>query len=96
MTDPYVLFSNDRKYSREPIMQTVTLAEAKAQLDLLIELVEAGEEVTISKGGLTVACIVPSPKPQKLPSLAEFRATQPEQSESAGDFIRRLRETDRY
>lgn len=41
MTDPYVLFSNDRKYSREQIMQTVTLAEAKAQLDLLIELVEA-------------------------------------------------------
>lgn len=77
-------------------MQAVTLAEAKAQLDLLIELVEAGEEVTISKGGLMVACIVPSQKPQKLPSLAEFRATQPEQSESAGDFIRRLRETDRY
>jgi prevent-host-death family protein len=91
-----VLFSNDRKYRREQIMPTVTLDEAKAQLDLLIELVEAGEEVTISKGGLPVVCMVPSPKPQKLPSLAAFRATQPEQSESAGDFIRRLRETDRY
>lgn len=75
-------------------MQTVTLAEAKAQLDYLIELVEAGEEVTITRCGRPVVCIVSSP--QKLPSLTEFRASQPEQTESAGDFIRRMRETDRY
>jgi hypothetical protein len=33
---------------------------------------------------------------QQLPSLAEFRAQQPWQNESAGDFMRRLRDTDRY
>lgn len=77
-------------------MQTVTLAEAKAQLSRLIKLVEAGEEVTITKRGRPVVRLVPGSKPQKLPSLADFRASQPEQVESAGDFIRRLRETDRY
>jgi prevent-host-death family protein len=79
-------------------MQTVTLAEAKAQLSRLIELVEAGEEVTITKRGRPVVRLIPttSPARQQLPSLAELRARLPEQNESAGDFIRRLRDSDRY
>lgn len=32
----------------------------------------------------------------KLPTLAEFRAGLPEQAELAGEFIRRLRDCDRY
>jgi hypothetical protein len=40
--------------------------------------------------------VVPRPLNQQLPSLVEFRAQQPWQSESAGDLIRRLRDTDRY
>ncbi|MYM69621.1 type II toxin-antitoxin system prevent-host-death family antitoxin [Pseudoduganella sp. FT55W] len=78
-------------------MKTVTIAEAQEQLDRLIALVEAGEEVTIIKDGVAVACVVASAsRLQRLPSLAEFRAQQPWQSESAGDFIRKLRDTDRY
>lgn len=78
-------------------MKTVTLAEAQEQLDRLIALVEAGEEVTITKNGVAIACVITSEsRPQKLPSLAEFRAQQPYQGESAGDFIRKLRDTDRY
>jgi prevent-host-death family protein len=77
-------------------MQTVTLAEARAQLSRLIELLQAGEEVTITRRGRPVVCLVPKLASQKLLSLVEFRASQPEQSESAGDFIRRLRKTDRY
>lgn len=78
-------------------MQTVTLAEAKAQLSRLIEQVEAGEEITITKRGRPVVRLVAAiPVRQQLPSLVEFRAQQPEQMESAGDFIRRLRDTDRY
>ena len=74
-------------------MKTVTLAEAKEQLSRLIELVEAGEEVTITRDGIAVARMTAF---QQLPSLAEFRAQQPWQQESAGDFMRRLRDTDRY
>jgi prevent-host-death family protein len=79
------------------MMKTVTLAEAQKQLNRLIEQVEAGEEVTILRNGVAVARMIASqPQSQKLPSLAEFRALQPWQNESAGDFMRRLRDTDRY
>ncbi|CAN7163823.1 MULTISPECIES: type II toxin-antitoxin system Phd/YefM family antitoxin [Duganella] len=78
-------------------METVTLAEAKAQLSRLIALVEAGGEVTITKRGRPVAQIVASKSvPQQFPTLDELRARLPHQDESAGDFIRRLRDTDRY
>lgn len=78
-------------------MKIVTLAEAQAQLSSLIEMVEAGEEITVTRDGLPVALmVVPRPLNQQLPSLVEFRAQQPWQSKSAGDLIRRLRDTDRY
>ena len=78
-------------------MSTYTLAEAKAQLSRLISLVEAGEEVTITKRGRAVVKLVPSEPPrQQMPSLAEHRAQMTPQTESAGEFIRKLRESDRY
>lgn len=78
-------------------MRTFTLAEAKAQLSRLIELVEAGEDVTITKRGRPVARLVPSsPARQQLPSLAELRARLPQQDQPAGAFMRSLRDGDRY
>ncbi|MES2320047.1 MAG: type II toxin-antitoxin system prevent-host-death family antitoxin [Pseudomonadota bacterium] len=78
-------------------MSTYTLAEAKAQLSRLISLVEAGEEITITKRGRAVVKLVPSEPPrQQMPSLAEHRAQMTPQTESAGEFIRKLRESDRY
>ena len=78
-------------------MQTFTLAEAKAQLSRLIAMVEAGEDVTITKRGQAVARLVRSePVRQQLPSLAGLRARLPEQIEPAGEFIRGLRDGDRY
>jgi antitoxin (DNA-binding transcriptional repressor) of toxin-antitoxin stability system len=78
-------------------MQTFTVAEAKAQLSRLIAMVEAGEDVTISKRGQVVVRIVRHPPPrQQIPSMAALRAKLPMQTEPAGEFIRRLRDTDRY
>ena len=78
-------------------MQTFSLADAKAHLSRLIELVEAGEEVTITKRGRPVVKLVrTSPARQQLPSLAELRARLPRQTQSAGEFVRELRESDRY
>ena len=78
-------------------MSTYTLAEAKAQLSRLISLVEAGEEITITKRGRAVVKLVPSEPPrQQMPSLAEHRAQMTPQTETAGEFIRKLRESDRY
>ena len=78
-------------------MSTFTLAEARAQLSRLVSMVEAGEEVTITKRGRAVVKLVPSdPARQKMPSLAEHRAQMTPQTEASGEFIRKLRESDRY
>lgn len=78
-------------------MSTFTLAEAKAQLSRLISMVEAGEEITITKRGRAVVKLVASDPPRhKIPSLAEHRAQMTPQKEPAGEFIRKLRESERY
>lgn len=78
-------------------MRTFSLAEAKAQLSQLVELVEAGEEVTITRRGKPVVRLVPSsPARQQLPSLSELRSRLPEQTQPAGEFMRSLRDSDRY
>ncbi|WP_426107215.1 type II toxin-antitoxin system Phd/YefM family antitoxin [Massilia sp. TSP1-1-2] len=78
-------------------MSTYTLAEAKAQLSRLISLAEAGEEISITKRGRAVVKLVPSePARKQMSSLAEHRAQMTPQTESAGEFIRKLRESDRY
>lgn len=78
-------------------MQTVTVAEAKVQLSRLIAMVEAGEDVAISKRGQVVARIIRHPpQRQQIPSMASLRAKLPMQAESSGALVRRMRETDRY
>lgn len=77
-------------------MPIVTLTEAQTQLDRLVDLVQAGEEITITKDGRAVARMVTTMPAPQLPSLVDFRATQPEQIEPASALMRRLRETDRY
>ena len=78
-------------------MSTYTLAEAKAQLSRLISLAQAGEEITITKRGRAVAKIISSePSRQQMPSLVEHRSMLSPQAELAGEFMRKLRESDRY
>jgi prevent-host-death family protein len=78
-------------------MYTFSLAEAKAQLSKLIELVEGGEQVTITKRGKAVVKIVKSDPPrQHVPSLAEHRAGIRYLGEPAAEFIRKMRDSDRY
>lgn len=43
-------------------MRHVQVAEAKAHLSALIELVEAGEEIVIARRGKPVARLVPEPR----------------------------------
>ena len=80
-------------------MTVVKLADAKAHLSELIERVQSGETVSITKHGKTVAQLI-SAKPERKPiRMAELRALtdgQPYQSESAGDFVRRMRDESRY
>jgi len=77
-------------------MSTVTLADAKAHLSHLIDQVEAGAEVVITRRGQAVARITPIDRPkQSLSPLAQFRRSMPAWRKSSADLLREMREDDR-
>ena len=74
-------------------MSTVTLADAKAHLSHLIDQVEAGNEVVITRRGKPVARITPVGAPRKpLQSLVVFRARMPKIRKSSAELVRDLRD----
>jgi len=80
-------------------METVSLADAKARLSELVDRAEAGEPVTITRRGKPVAQITAVKKTKKPIDVARMRAltaSMPMQAESAGDFMRRIRDEERY
>lgn len=80
-------------------MARYSLAEAKARLSELIHKVEAGETVEITRRGKPVAKVVPTAAPAKpidWDALRRLTAGQPMQKQSAGEFVRQMRDTDRY
>jgi len=80
-------------------MITVSLANAKAHLSELVERAAAGEAVCITRRGKAVAQITAIDSPRKSIDIAALQAmtdTMPVQTETARDFIRRMRDEDRY
>ncbi len=80
-------------------MITVSIADAKAHLSELVERAAAGEPVCITRRGKAVAQIVAVDTPRKCIDVAALKAVtdaMPVQPETAGDFIRRMRDDDRY
>lgn len=74
-------------------MSTVTLAEAKTHLSHLLDQVEAGEEVLITRRGLPIARITPVAKPKHaVKSLAEFRSRMPHWRKSSTQMLREMRD----
>ena len=80
-------------------METMSLAEAKAQLSRLIDRVEAGEEVVITRHGRPVARLTVAEQPKKpldLNVLDEFRKTMPPWRKPSAELIREMRDEERY
>lgn len=80
-------------------MTTVSLADAKAHLSELLDRVEAGDSIEITRHGKTVARLTAAKRPRQpidVDHLRRLTESMPEQAESAGDFIRAMRESDRY
>jgi prevent-host-death family protein len=80
-------------------VKSISLAEAKAHLSELVERAAAGDAVCITRRGKPVAQIAPLDKPKKRIDLAMLRALtdrMPRQPESAGRFMRRMRDRERY
>ena len=80
-------------------MKSVSIADAKAQLSALVEEAHAGEEVCITRHGKPMARLVPIERKRKPIDVEALRAltdSMPYQTEGAGDFVRRMRDEDRY
>jgi prevent-host-death family protein len=78
-------------------MATVTVVEAKAHLSELLNKVENGEDVVITRHGRPVAKLSAVQRPkQPLRSLAAFRAKMPRLSKPSAVLIREMRDDERY
>lgn len=76
-------------------MMTVNLAHAKAHLSELLDKVEAGEEVLITRRGRAVGRISPVARPTtalRLENLAEFRAGMPRLRRPSAELLREARD----
>ena len=74
-------------------MVTVTLVKAKANLSELLDKVETGEHVVITRHGRPVAQLSSVlPPRQPVPSLAAFRARMPRLRKSTTVVLREMRD----
>jgi prevent-host-death family protein len=80
-------------------MDTINLADAKAHLSELLDRVEAGDSIVITRRGKPVAQLTAVTKPRErvdaalLQSLTE---TMPAQPQDAASLVRSMRDGDRY
>jgi prevent-host-death family protein len=80
-------------------METVSLAEARTRLSELIDRVAAGGSIVITRHGKPFARLTGVAKPRKPIETSSLKALTdgiPPQSESAGIFVRSMRDRDRY
>jgi len=80
-------------------MEAYNLADAKARLSELVDRVKAGKSVDILRRGRPAARLVPIEPPLKpvdVAALRELHKNLPRQSQGAGDFVRHMRDADRY
>lgn len=80
-------------------MDKVSLADAKAHLSELVDRVEAGASIDITRRGKPVArltSIVHDRKPIDVAALRELTASMPSSPQSAAELVRAMRDSDRY
>jgi prevent-host-death family protein len=79
-------------------MDKVNLADAKAHLSELVDRVEAGDSIDITRRGKPVArltAVTNSRKRIDVALLQALTATMPRQAEDAADLVRSMRDGDR-
>lgn len=80
-------------------MGSVNLAEAKARLSELVERAASGEPVCITRRGKPVAQLTRVDRkaaPIDLAGLRALTAAMPPQAQSAEEFVRQMRDDDRF
>lgn len=80
-------------------MSAFSLADAKAHLSELVDRVEAGDSIDITRRGKRVARLTAAarqPKRIDLAALQALTATMPASPQTAADLVRSMRDGDRY
>ena len=80
-------------------MLEVNLADAKARLSELVARAAAGDRICITRRGKPIAQLTAVEAPRKpidFAAVREFTQSMPFQEQSAGEFIRQMRDEDRY
>jgi prevent-host-death family protein len=80
-------------------MKAINLADANAHLSELVDRVEAGDSIDISRRGKPVARLTAVARPRKPIDAALLRsptASMPVQADDAVTVVRSLRDGDRY
>ena len=80
-------------------MNAITLADAKAHLSKLLDRVEAGDSIDITRRGKPVARLTAPVRPRKridAALLLALTAAMPRQNESAADLVLPMRDGNRY
>ena len=83
-------------------MDSINIADLKDELGTLIDRLEAGEAVQITRNGQPFARVTPEapPLPRHKPidvgALEALAKRLPFQEQGAGDFVRMMRDGDRY
>jgi prevent-host-death family protein len=80
-------------------MSTINFAHAKAHLSEVLDRVEKGERIEITRRGKKIAEIVPIKQtvaPLSLQELEDFSHAMPVEAETAGNFVSAMRDQDRY
>lgn len=80
-------------------MDAIKLADAKAHLSELVDQVEAGASIEITRRGKPVARLVAAARPRKPIDAALLQAltqAMPPQGMDAAELVRTMRDGDRY
>ena len=80
-------------------MDSINLADAKAHLSELVDRVEAGDSIDITRRGKPVARLTAAAPPRKAIDAALLRQlteAMSVQTQSGADLVRSMRDGDRY
>ncbi|UFS77604.1 type II toxin-antitoxin system prevent-host-death family antitoxin [Tardiphaga sp. 37S4] len=79
-------------------MNAIKLADAKTHLSELVDRVEAGDSIDITRRGKPVARLTAVARPRKPIDAAQLQsltASMPLQTQAAADLVRSMRDSDR-
>ncbi len=77
-------------------MLEVNVKEARSGLSKLLDKVEQGQDILLTRRGKKVACLVPPEKECRLPSLKKFRQTIVLSGIKLSSAVKAARDEERY